>query len=56
MHDQKDNHAVNDALEPINAAAPQSGVDAFVLSAKNVMRSSTKSTITRIRAPLPSKH
>ncbi len=34
MHDQKDNHAVNDALEPINAAAPQSGVDAFVLSAE----------------------
>jgi NADH:ubiquinone oxidoreductase 24 kD subunit len=34
MHSQKDNHAVNDALEPINAAAPQSGVDAFVLSAE----------------------
>lgn len=56
MHDQKDNHAVNDALEPINAAAPQSGVDAFVLSAEERDAIEHESTITRIRAPLPSKH
>lgn len=34
MHSQKDNHAVNDALKPINAATPQSGAGAFELSAE----------------------
>lgn len=34
MHSQKDNHASHDAPEPINAAASQSGADAFALSAE----------------------
>ncbi len=34
MHSQKDNHAVNDALKPTNAATPQSGAGAFELRAE----------------------
>lgn len=32
MHFHKDIHLSNDALDPVNAAAPQNGADAFVLS------------------------
>jgi NADH-quinone oxidoreductase subunit E len=56
MHDQKDNHANNEALEPINAAAPQSGVDAFELSAEERDAIEHEKHHYEIHAPPQSKH